>query len=90
MSKKRKSSKEQPRYEPPVEQEPEASSEPKYRVKTLYLLDPVEVAELIAASSAPFVDPPKSTEVVLYDSYSMEEVLALQEGKPYRRKRKKK
>lgn len=91
MSKKRKSPREPSyQYTPPIDQEQEPKNEPKYRLKMVYLIDQDEVNELIEASCAPYVDPSPPTQQTDYDTYSEDEVLALMDGKPYRRKRLKK
>jgi hypothetical protein len=56
----------------------------------VYILDQEEVNQLIDASQAPYVEPPSEFEQVEYASYIEEEVQALIDGVPYRRKRKKK
>jgi hypothetical protein len=90
MSKKRKGTKEQFHYDPPIEQEQPVSNEPKYRLKLAYVIDPEEVAALVNASDTPLDSPAKETEFIDYPTYSEEEVLALINGEPYRRKSRKK
>lgn len=89
MSKKRKRPKEQYRYDPLTENEPEQNSkESKYRLKLVYLIDPNEVAELIAASQAPYIDSPREANPQDYPTYSIEEIVDLLSGTYKRRRRK--
>jgi hypothetical protein len=94
MAKKRStkgSQEQQPqyRYDVPIESSEELSSKSRYKLKLAYIIDPEEIAMLIAASMEPYVDlTVVNTPDVDYTTYSEEEIQSLVSGQYKRKVRK--
>ena len=68
-------------YSPDLDEEVE-QPRIKYRMVLMYLIDQDEVNELIAASTAEFVESIQPVEVIHQHSYSLEEANQLINGEP--------